>query len=243
MDAELFQVQYRDQTRDLYFIGNISTVKDTDQEIEFTALNGRAVCEWDVHTGSRKLCPVLAGNKVRLQLGPSESCLLVLEPATAGLPVKQYTRIKRDEPIRIAGPWETEWKHMNGTTTKRTLPDLIDPGKDPKLSTFAGEIVYRAGFNAADLNHNLLSPGKIRGTARVKLNGRDLGVQWFGRREFDLTPALKFGQNQLEISVITPMHNYWITLRKSAQRNTPEPIWCGMLGPVGLLQKQVDAQP
>jgi hypothetical protein len=235
-DAELFQIQFRDRTRDLCFFGNISTTNEVDQEVELADLIGRAVWEWDAHTGRRMRYPLLPGNKIRLQLGPSETCLVALEPDGDG-PLKQFDAVDRSVLTTLAGPWETEWRHMNGKTIERTLSSLADPSQDKELSTFAGQIVYRTEFDVADIRQSMLSPGQVRGVVRVTLNGQDLGVKYYGRREFDLSPALKPGRNRLELSVTTPMYNYWITLRTGGRQKT-EPVWCGLLGPVGLYRRK-----
>jgi hypothetical protein len=236
-DAELFQVQFRDQTRDLYFLGNISTTREIDQAVELVERNGRAVWEWDAHSGRRLRYPLLAGDKIRLQLKPSESCLVALE-SDGDAPLKRFDAVDRSVLMPLPGPWETEWRHMNGKAIQRTLPALIDPSQDKELSTFAGQIVYRTEFDAADLRCSILSPGRVRGVVQATLNGRDLGVRWYGRREFDLSEALQPGRNRLELSVTTSLYNHWTTLRKGGRRDNAEPVWCGLLGPVGLYRRQ-----
>lgn len=46
----------------------------------------------------------------------------------------------------------------------------------------------------------------------VRLNGKELGVQWYGRRLYDLSGALEPGENELEVRVTTTMGNYMKTL-------------------------------
>jgi len=243
-DAELFQVQFRDQTRDLYFFGNISTTREIDQEVELAERNRRAVWEWDAHTGRRLRYPLLTGDRIRLQLGPSESCLVALE-SDGDAPLKQFDAVDRSVLTPLAGPWQTEWRHMNGKVIQRTLPALIDPSQDKELSTFAGQIVYRTEFDAANVQWNILNPGRVRGVVQATLNGQDLGLKWYGRREFDLAPALKPGRNRLELSVTTPMYNYWITLRTGgpAEQRGARMVWNARTGrplPVALRQLAPD---
>ena len=74
----------------------------------------------------------------------------------------------------------------------------------------------------------------------VRLNGKELGVQWYGRRLYDLSGALEPGENELEVRVTTTMGNYMKTLtdNKIAQKWTnrkskeqPQQSM-GLLGPV-----------
>ena len=50
-----------------------------------------------------------------------------------------------------------------------------------------------------------LNLGKVNNMARVKLNGKDLGIVWTTPYEVDITNAVKEKNNQLEIEVI----NLW----------------------------------
>lgn len=63
------------------------------------------------------------------------------------------------------------------------------------------------------------------GIAEVKVNGRDLGVSWYGRRIYDLSDVLHKGWNRIEVTVTTTMGNYlqtW-TDNKLAQQWTNRP--------------------
>ena len=52
-----------------------------------------------------------------------------------------------------------------------------------------------------------LDLGKVHDLARVTLNGKDLGVLWRAPFTIDLTPALKTGENRLEIAITNTWHN------------------------------------
>jgi len=96
------------------------------------------------------------------------------------------------------------------------------------VKNFSGKAVYRKVFNfagevrsqnpevsksnsglrplASDLSSHLwLDLGVVKETARIKLNGKDLGVLWCSPWRVDITGAVKAGENELEISVV----NLW----------------------------------
>ena len=50
-----------------------------------------------------------------------------------------------------------------------------------------------------------LGLGKVKNLARVKLNGRDLGVVWTAPPSVEITGAVRQGTNDLEIEVV----NLW----------------------------------
>jgi hypothetical protein len=83
----------------------------------------------------------------------------------------------------------------------------------------------------------------VHGISELTVNGRSLGAQWYGRRIYDITQAVKPGDNAIEIKITTNMGNYMKTLtdNKVAQywtnelrKNQPiQPL--GMIGPVSVM--------
>ena len=110
---------------------------------------------------------------------------------------------------------------------------------EPAVQNFSGTAVYRKVFDLApevrsqksevskthsdlrsptsDLTPRLwLDLGTVKETARVKLNGKDLGVLWCSPWRVDISGALKPGDNTLEISVV----NLWPN-RLAGDNNLP----------------------
>lgn len=71
------------------------------------------------------------------------------------------------------------------------------------------------------------------------LNGKDLGVKWYGRHVYRVADALRTGRNELQVRVTTVLGNYCKSLTNNpvAQRWTVRQPWqpAGMVGPVRLL--------
>ncbi len=87
----------------------------------------------------------------------------------------------------------------------------------------------------------LLDLGEVRDIATVRLNGRELGTLWLAPWEVDLTPALRPGENTLEVEVINPWNNRLVgdAALPVAQRRTfisvPTVTKDSALVPAGLL--------
>ncbi len=129
----------------------------------------------------------------------------------------------------LTGAWEVTfdpaWFYPdNGTGGKMTFAALSDwtAYADPALKYYSGKAIYRLVFSyqSSVISHQLtdhrslitdysplfLSLGDVREMARVKLNGRDLGVVWCPPWNVQLPEGiLKATGNTLEIEVV----NFW----------------------------------
>lgn len=120
-------------------------------------------------------------------------------------------------------PWQLRVEHMNGGVFSKSLNKLQQFGTsdDPKLNTFAGTVFYATTFTAK-CNEGLLQLGKVnKGVTEVFLNGKKLGVNWYGKPMFSLGDALVKGENKLEIRYTTVLSNY----SKSLKDNPTAVLW------------------
>jgi hypothetical protein len=118
---------------------------------------------------------------------------------------------------------------------------LSKAADDPAMTSFAGTAVYRLAFQAKPDSRTLLDLGQVFGVSEVMLNGRPLGVRWYGRHVYEAGRALKPGTNRLEVRVTTMLGNYCKSLSGSnpvAKRWASwfPPIASGMVGPVRFLR-------
>lgn len=124
------------------------------------------------------------------------------------------------EPVRGAaartldGVWTLEiaGKRLEGIR----LPHDWSKAEDPEVAAFSGTAVYRTRFKLdAAGGESELRLGAVREIARVRLNGRDLGVAWYG--DFGVrVPAgvLRTGENDLEVEVTNTWMNRLIADEK-----------------------------
>ncbi len=110
-------------------------------------------------------------------------------------------------------------RYYSGTATYRKVFDLPAEGGGQKSE------VGRSPSTTSDLRlptsdlspRLLLDLGRVEVMARVKLNGKDLGVLWKPPYRVDVTGVLKDGVNELEIEVA----NLWIN-RQIGDEQLPE---------------------
>ena len=131
---------------------------------------------------------------------------------------------KLPAPQTITGAWDVDFPPGWGAPAHSTLPELISWSEhaEPGVRYFSGTAVYRKTFTVSP---DLRSPnqrvyldlGKVCVSARVRLNGKDLGVLWKPPFRIDVTEALRRGENSLQIEVA----NLWVN-RMIGDESLPE---------------------
>jgi alpha-L-rhamnosidase len=96
-------------------------------------------------------------------------------------------------------------KTVHLQTGKLKFDKLEDWTKRPEkgVKYYSGIATYSKTFDLRKLNQSrlFLSLGEVNCMARVRINGKDLGVAWTAPWQIDITNAVKQGNNQLEIEV------------------------------------------
>jgi hypothetical protein len=116
-------------------------------------------------------------------------------------------------PLEIGGPWELAFPANWGAPEKVTLEKLVSWSEhpDPGVKYFSGTGVYRKTVTVpAEMlgkdRRVYLDLGAVQVMAKVRVNGKDLGILWKPPYRVDVTASLKAGENALEIGVT----NLWI---------------------------------
>ena len=89
---------------------------------------------------------------------------------------------------------ETEYKEI---AKDSYLFDISAPDKNPH---FSGKIMYKSTFKSLD-GHNVIDLGQVGEVAEAWLNGKYLGARINAPYKFDMTSALKQGENELTVVV------------------------------------------
>jgi hypothetical protein len=149
-----------------------------------------------------------SGNRARiyLQLQPGES-LIVATTSGASMTGTEWAWYAADgDPIAVEGHWGVEFTKGGPELPPPTTTDSLVSWTDfagVAAERFAGTARYRLEFEAPEVDADAwrLDLGDIRDSARVRLNGRDIGTVWSLPFQLDLNGALVPGPNTLEIEV------------------------------------------
>ena len=211
--------------------------------------HGRQAQIWDLQTGERFALHLAENGSYTFDLGPVESVLIVFEKSkTQNLPIWQplHQAIKEMPAIDMSKDWDIILCHsLLHDTTSTHFDTLFDQKDNEAYQHFCGTIVYRKTIHLVT-DTTILDLGLVEGVSEVFVNGQSAGVQYFGRRIYDISDYLKDGENELEIRVTTTMGNYlktysreenpttWIYVNHPKRDQPLQPM--GMLGPVNLFQ-------
>jgi len=241
-DPALYQMHQNQNGKDLFFFVN----NDKNRAVQFEAVFGtedKTPWRWDPFTGTRSVYPYRESpDHLSITLQPLESLLLVFDPDRSGEP-EPAPEIASQASATLSGPWECEFQPAHTEPFSRTLTRLTDfsESADHALNTFAGTVHYRTTFRSEESQPLVLDLGKVHGVAEVSLNGQSLGDTWWGRRRYDISDAVRSGDNTLDVKVTTVLYNYVQSMTENATarkwvRNQRDPSLApaGMVGPVRL---------
>jgi hypothetical protein len=219
-NKNVFQITKRAGNREIYFFVNTNKKQSVRLPVVF-GHNDKTAWIWNPEDGTRKVAEFAQqGDAMTLELDPLQSLLLVFEPTDKQME-KQYTQAYAasndpgPEYSEIGGPWRVQFNHVNGTTTSRSFPSLIPFGTDPEdaLNGFAGTVTYATKFQSDGKATWITLEKANRGVTEVLLNGKSLGVNWYGRLKFPVGNALLAGENELVIKYTSVLANYAKSLK------------------------------
>ena len=209
---------------------------------------------WDLQTGERFVLPLKEDNSFTFDLGPVESMLIVFEKTKPiNLPIWQPLNqtIQGISSTDVSNDWDVNLCHsLLHDTISTHFDTLFDLKDNVAYQHFCGTIVYRKTINpcsdAARHVFTILDLGQVEGVSEVFVNGQSFGIQYYGRRVYDITDGLQDGANDMEVHVTTTMGNYlktfsreenpttWVYVNHPKRDQLLQPQ--GLLGPVRLYQ-------
>jgi hypothetical protein len=235
--VNLRQIAFTQRARELFFFVN-SGIEETAETLAQFAGDSKTPWLWNPETGERFPYPFEGRkNRLRLRIEPGGSLLLVFEPSLTGAP-RVLPQPSEKNSLALDGAWQLRLQHVSGERKELTLEQLVDFKNDERLRSFAGEALYEKSFELS-AGFQFLDLGAVHGISAVTLNGKDLGLKWYGRHVYCVADALRTGRNDLQVRVITVLGNYCKSLMNNpvAQRWTVQQPWhsTGMVGPVRFL--------
>ncbi|WP_372950329.1 glycosyl hydrolase [Mariniphaga sp.] len=210
--------------RDIYFVSN----RTSDfQKVNCTFRASGEIEIWTGTTGeTRKITKYTTQNgltTIPLEFFPYESYFVTFSgseviPASnqeaGNFPV--FTKVKT-----IEGAWDVSFNTKFGGPENIKFDELMDCTEHEMrgIKYYSGIATYRKTIQVEKLGNKeyYIDLGVVNDIARVRLNGKDVGVVWCAPWRIDITKVLKEGENQLEIEVA----NRWIN-RLLGDRQEPD---------------------
>jgi hypothetical protein len=238
---------------DIYFVSN-QRPERFDGSVDFRVV-GRGLEAWNAVDGTRT--PVSHARvgqytRVQVRLRPWESRFLVFRGSAPAV-TAQVDEPARDLLLALTSDWEVEFLDGQGAPARIRLNagESWTANADPAIRFYSGRARYTRHVEVptawlSDHRRIELDLGRVGDLARVRINGKNLGVWWGEPFSHDVTDALREGDNQVEITVT----NYWANRfigdeQPGATRVTFAPIRpyqadsplrpSGLLGPVELI--------
>ncbi len=224
---------------------------------------GRQPKLWDPLTGATRGLPEFSEVEGRtvlpLRFEPFQSFFVVFRKDSAGGGGQASVQVNFPgvgEVAQVDGPWEVSFDTALGGPGDVRFETLSDWSEHPDVGIrhYAGIATYRKTFDlpeTARAGAVLLDIGEVKGMARVRLNGQDLGSVWCAPWRVDMTHALQPGTNLLEIDIANLWPNRLIgdkALEPDAQiawstwnpYDADSPLLeSGLRGPVRIMREEI----
>ncbi|MCK9617743.1 MAG: glycosyl hydrolase [Lentimicrobiaceae bacterium] len=200
--------------REIYFISN-----RTDQPVEDVCQfrDGTLNAElWDAVTGEIRPLNNLEktgnGISINVKLDASQSFFVIfnksLKPESKE-PVSKNDFTDSHPIMTLEGPWNIAFDPAWGGPEKVVFETLSDWTRRPEegIRYYSGIATYSKTFDMPESTGSLkkselyLNLGKVKNMARIRLNGKDLGVLWTSPWQVNISGAVKKKGNKLEIDV------------------------------------------
>lgn len=194
---------------------------------------------------------------IPLEFDPYGSSFVVFKNSIAGSEKgslsSNYPDIK--PAATLSGNWDVLFDPGLGSQVKVAFPELVSWTERPeeKIKYYSGKAVYLKSFdtegNLTEAKEVYIDLGEVKdvGIARVKLNGKDLGIVWAPPFRVSVTGLLKEKDNRLEVEVVNTWRNRLVGDRGKPQDqrvtktnvkilDTRQLLPSGLLGPVRLMR-------
>lgn len=220
-------IHRQDDRADVYFVANTDPGAAGMATCAF-AVSGKQPELWDPVRGTRRRLPDFEQRDGRtlvpLQFAPAQSHFIVLRQEAAadrGRGRPNFPEFR--SVVDITGPWQVSFdSKWGGPEVPVEFPTLEDWTRRPEagIRHYSGTATYRATFDGA--SGDRLGLGTVHDLARVRINGRDLGVVWCAPWDIEIPMGLlKPKGNRIEIDVT----NTWANRLIGDEQEPPDCEW------------------
>lgn len=230
---------------DILFFTNTYRKEAVNQRIAYN-LDGKGLWRWNPETGERTPYErPYNDSEFEIALQPLESVLLVTGEKATPL---QAPISAGKERLTISSGWNIHFQPAGGGEAFLLETDTLfefTTHPEERVRHFSGVATYRTTFRLENATNLLLQLGEDQDfISEISLNGKQVGVNWYGTRPFDISQQVKEGKNVLEIKYTTTL---WNKMRQTEtgtlffdkyKRPPSPPKESGLLGPVRILEKE-----
>jgi hypothetical protein len=219
---------------DIYFVSNREN-ESVSAECRFRVKNGAPEL-WDPLTGEARSLPEFDSSDgkttVLLSFAAHQSFFIVFDRNDQS--DNQKSTVEKNfadlKPIaQIKGPWHVSFDPKWGGPKNVDFEKLIDWTQRPEegIKFYSGMAVYKNTFDVAkEPTRDLyLDLGEVNCMARVRLNGKDLGVVWTAPWRVNISNMVKEKENLLEITVANLWANRLIGDEQYADDGVKDGQW------------------
>jgi alpha-L-rhamnosidase len=208
-DGPVRYTHRQEENRDIYFVSN-TTEKPIKINALFRSVQGAPEL-WNAVTGKIHPCYDFSverdRTKVALQLDAYESCFVIFSKENTWLPAHTHKETHVSTLLTLDGAWDVYFDPKWGGPAHTVFRQLSDWTKnsDNGIKYYSGIAAYHKKFDltatAPPEGPLYLDLGKIKNMARIRLNGKDLGVVWTAPWRIDIAGVVKEKDNELIIEV------------------------------------------
>lgn len=168
---------------------------------------------WNAEDGRRQPLAMVSADGARtiaLTIPAGSARFVVLRAGGQRAPVVQPAT--SPFALRLDKGWSVEFVDGFGVAPGRRAgsPGSWTDSADPAIRHYAGRAIYRTRFRLPPGERSSsvqIDLGTLGDMARVRVNGRDMGVVWWSPASTEIGDALVPGMNDLEIEVASYWHN------------------------------------
>jgi len=216
-DYSVLWTHRANENMDIYFLTNQS-----DKKIVFKPsfrIKGKQPQLWDPITGDIRPLNNYEQKEGRLyvdiEMLPYQSWFIIFSDKKQSITDSNNKNFPDYEILnKIDSPWTVDFENKSfGPKEEKVFDQLSDwtLNKDEKIKFYSGSATYKNKFTfKGELNKSdkiYLDMGKVGVMASLKINGKDLGTTWIAPHHFDISSAIKIGDNQIEIEVVNVWRN------------------------------------
>lgn len=212
---------------DIYFVSN-TTNSPILAQTKFRSTKGSPEL-WNAIDGKTKALIDFknSGNTsdIPLKLAAYESAFIVFSKDNKWASDKHNPSTEKTFQT-LNGQWKINFDEKWGGPKEFTTDSLTDWSKSKieGIKFYSGTATYHQVFeyNGNMQNQTFIDLGIVKNMARVRLNGKDVGVLWTAPWRLDVSDFIKTGKNEIEIEVV----NLWAN-RLIGDEDKP---WDGIIG-------------